>query len=72
LHPDFLVQVEACGFEPEGIWSWSWWHARLIPALRRQRLVHLCEFKASRDYKAKLSQKNKTKQNKTRETLEEH
>ena len=30
--------------------AWQWWRSPLIPALRRQRQVELCEFKASLVY----------------------
>jgi hypothetical protein len=27
-----------------------WWHMALVPAVRRQRQVDLCEFQTSQDY----------------------
>jgi hypothetical protein len=60
--------------------SLAWWHMRLVPALRRQRQVDLCEFEANLihkvgpgqprlSYRETLSQKqSKTKQNKTKTT----
>ena len=42
-----------------------WWHMPLIPALRRQKQMDLCEFKASLDrlqkYRESKSQTNKNK-----------
>ena len=32
---------------------WPWWCTPLIPALRRQRQVDLCEFEASLVYRAR-------------------
>jgi len=53
----------------------AWWFRPLTLALRRQRQVNLCEFKASLVYRMSsktaretllsLKNKNKTKQNKT-------
>ena len=49
----------------------QWWHRPLIPALRRQRWVGLCEFKASLVYRASLrtaktTQRNSVSKNKKR------
>jgi hypothetical protein len=38
----------------------QWWHMSLIPALRRQRQVVLCEFEASLVYRKTV---NATKKN---------
>ena len=35
------------------MWVQRWWHTPLIPALRRQRQMELCEFKASLVYRAR-------------------
>ena len=35
----------------------QWWHTPLIPALRRQRQVDLCEFKVSPDYRPAYTEK---------------
>jgi hypothetical protein len=32
-----------------------WWHISLIPALRRERQLELCEFEASLDYRESFS-----------------
>ena len=52
----------------------QWWSMTLIPALRRQRQAHLCEFKASLLYRASTrtaratlrNPVSKTKQNKNK------
>jgi hypothetical protein len=33
--------------EKKPVLNWTWWHRPLIPALRSQRQVDFCEFKAS-------------------------
>ena len=40
-----------------------WWHTLLIPALRRQRLADLCEFKASLVYKVSSRSASTTQKN---------
>ena len=39
-------------FALKKIYAGWWWHIPLIPALRRQRHVDLCEFEASLVYRA--------------------
>lgn len=53
--------MDSLGFSPN-IFNWAWQYTPLIPALRRQRQMNLCEFKASQVYIIRPSQIQRERQ----------